>query len=206
LQNKRDEAIRNYNKAVEINPASTGSVIALADLYLASGNESEAVRLLQDARKRSPQDGRVALSAALALEKVQRWQEARTVYEQVLQLDQDNAIALNNLAWLLAEHEGNIDVALKLAQQAKQRQASNVQITNTIGWIYYKKNSYEMALQYLKESASKKQDNPLYQYHLGMVYSKLGRVQEARQALQAALRLDPNFSQARQAQRALADL
>ena len=206
LQNKPEEAIRDYTKSLAGNPDSVGSAIALASLYADGGKPEQAIQLLQDTQKRRPQDPSLALATAWILERSQRWQEAQKAYERVLALDSRNPLALNNLAWLLAEHGGNIDVALKYAQQAKELQGNNVNVTNTIGWLYYKKNSYQLALEYLKEAATKVPANPLYQYQLGLAYVKLGKTAEARQALEKALQLDPKFSQAGDARKALAEL
>lgn len=205
-QNKREEAIANFNKALASSLDSVQSAVALADLYMEEGKTDQAIQLLLEATKRRPQDSGLALSAAMGLERAERWPEAQGSYQRVLELDSANPVALNNLAWMLAEHGGNIDVALKLAQQAKERQTDNVQVTNTIGWIYYKKSSYQMALQYLRDSAEKNQKNPLYQYQLGLVYWKLGRMTDARQALQSALKLNPKFSEAENARSVLARL
>ena len=206
LQNKPEEAIRDYNKALAANPDSVGSAIALANLYTQGGKMEEAIQLLLKTQKRNPQDTTLLLATAWVLDQAQRWKEAQSAYERVLALDNRNPIVLNNLAWLLAEHGGNIDVALKFAQQAKEMQVDSVNFTNTIGWIYYKKNSYQMAFQYLKEAAEKNPRSPLYQYQLGLAYLKLGKTAEARQSLQRSIQLDPKFSQAEDARRTLSAL
>ena len=171
-----------------------------------SGKTDQALQVLSKSSQRQPRNSDLALRTAMVYEVSQQWEQAKNAYERVLALDSTNATAQNNLAWLLAEHAGNIDVALKLAQQAKERSKDNVNVTNTIGWIYYKKNSYQMALQYLRESATKEPGNPMYQYHLGMVYLKLGKNGEARQALEKALKLDPKFPQAGEVKKMLAEI
>jgi tetratricopeptide (TPR) repeat protein len=206
LQNKRDDAIRNYTKALTINPEAAGSAVALANLYVEGGDTSQAIRLLLDAAKRKPQDVSLALSAALALDRARQWQEAQSAYERVIALDNGNVVALNNLAWLLAENGGNVDVALKLAQQAKERAPENVDVTDTVGWLYYKKNSFQMALNYFEECTERNPSNPVHQYHLGMTYLKLDRKEEGRRALRKALEMDPQFSESHSARQLLAQL
>jgi multidrug efflux pump len=49
-------------------------------------------------------------------------------------------------------------------------------------------------------------NNPTYRYHLGMVYSKTGDPQKAREMLQSALKLNPNFPGASDARRTLDSL
>ena len=185
---------------------STGSTIRLAQFYLREKKFDDAIRVLQEAGPRDPRNPNLALWTAMAFEQANRWEDARKSYERVIELDPDNLIAQNNLASIIAERGGNMDVALGLAQKAKEKQPENVNITNTLGWILYKKNSYQLSLQYLKEAAEKQNLNPLYQYHLGMVYVKLGKTVEAKQALQKALTLDPQFSEAASAKQTLAQL
>jgi tetratricopeptide (TPR) repeat protein len=206
LQNKRDDAIRHYTKALALNADAVGSTIALASVYVEGGETNQAIKLLLDATKRKPQNVSLALSTALALDKARQWMEAQSAYERVITLDAGNVVALNNLAWLLAEHGGNVDVALKLAQRAKEGAPENMDVTDTVGWLYYKKNSFQMALSYFEECTAKNPSNPVHQYHLGMTYLKLDKKEEGRRALRRALELDPKFSDSDSARLLLAGL
>jgi Flp pilus assembly protein TadD len=114
-------------------------------------------------------------------------------------------MAKNNLAWDYAEHGGNVDVALKLAEEAKEKAPNDAGITDTLGWIYVKTGSYEAAVANLKESAAKDPKNGSYLYHLATAYYKLGRSDDARKELEAALKL-PNFSDSADAKKLLAEL
>ncbi|OPX18673.1 MAG: hypothetical protein BZ151_13495, partial [Desulfobacca sp. 4484_104] len=89
-------------------------------------------------------------------------------YEDALQVNAEFVPAMNNLAWLYAEHGGNIDRALSLAEDAKRLRPDDPRITDTLGWIYYKKNIFTRAAVYLREAAEKLGDNPVVHYHLGM--------------------------------------
>jgi tetratricopeptide (TPR) repeat protein len=48
------------------------------------------------------------------------WQQAQRWYEKALSIQPEDAVAANNLAYLLLEHDGNINVALTLAQTARR--------------------------------------------------------------------------------------
>jgi Flp pilus assembly protein TadD len=206
LQNKRPQAIDALKMALRLNPGMPDSASMLADLYADDKKMAEAVQLIRDSLDKNPRDASLFLRSGIIYEKVGRWYDARKSYERVLQLDSENAIAKNNLAWLLAQHGGDMDMALNLAQQAKEQLGNNLQVTNTIGWIYYQKGVYETAWTYLKESADKDKKNAVFQYHLAMACWKLGKFDEARQGLQNALKLDPNFQQAPAARRLLEQL
>jgi uncharacterized protein HemY len=77
-------------------------------------------------------------------------------------------VAANNLAWIYSEHGGDPEKALQLAQTAKQEAPEDPRVSDTLGWILYKRGVYQRALALLKDSASKLPDNPQVQYHLGM--------------------------------------
>lgn len=107
---------------------------------------------------------------------------------------------------IYAEYGGNIDVALSLAQAAKEQVPDNANISDTLGWIYYKKNLFGTAITYLKEAAEKNPKQPTIRYHLGMAYYKDGKKELAGQELRETLQLDPNFEKAAEIKKVLAEL
>ena len=111
-------------------------------------------------------------------------------YRAVLAIDASNLIALNNLAYELAA--GSPDEALKLAQQAAEIAPDRPDIQDTLGWIYYRKGLYSMAVPHLK-TAVDKEPNPRRQFHLGMSYLKIGDQTNGQKIVREALLKDPNL-------------
>jgi Flp pilus assembly protein TadD len=132
--------------------------------------------------------------------------EAQARYEKVLSMDPRAAVAANNLAWIYLEVGGNLDVALGLAQTAKSLLASSPEVSDTLGWVYYKKGLSGLAVPLLRESVDKSPKNAVFQYHLGLAHVKSGNKEEARKALEQALVLDPKFDGSADARRVLAGL
>ncbi len=64
-------------------------------------------------------------------------------------------MALNNLAFLMAETGGDLDDALTKAQRAKQLLPSLYEISDTLGWIYLKKNLADKAIDIFKDLVAK---------------------------------------------------
>jgi tetratricopeptide (TPR) repeat protein len=203
-EKKRPEAIRALRQALNAAPADPDSSILLADAYAADRKSDDAIHVISEATQRRPKDADLMFRSGMIFEKLQRWDDARVSYERTLQLDGDNALAKNNLAWVLAEHGGNIDLALKLAQQATEKLYINPQVTDTLGWIYYKKGIYKTARDYLKQSVEKDEKNATFQYRLGMAEWKLGNQEEARRGLLRAVTLNPTSPEATLARAALA--
>ena len=116
--------------------------------------------------------------------------DAQKRYEDIIARDSRAAVAANNLAWLYAQRGGNLDVALELARTAKQQLPQQAEVSDTLGWIYYKKNLVSLAVTSLEECAGKDPKNGTYAYHLGLAYAKNGDTRRARTQLERALKLN----------------
>jgi len=53
-------------------------------------------------------------------ESKQNWDKAKESYQKALEIQPDNPLASNNLAYVMLESGGNVDVALSLAQTARR--------------------------------------------------------------------------------------
>ena len=71
--------------------------------------------------------------------------------------------------------------------------ADDPHISDTLGWIYYKKNVFSRSVVYLKEAVEKLPNNAVIRYHLGMAYYKNGNMEEAKKELKKSLELDSKF-------------
>lgn len=97
-------------------------------------------------------------------------------------------------------------MALQLALTAKAKYPNLPEVNDTLGWVYYKKDLLGQAILYLQQSLDVEPNNPVYHFHLGMAYGRKGEDAKARRLLEAALRLDPNVSNASVAKKTLASL
>ena len=66
-----------------------------------------------------------------------------------------------------------------------------MEISDTLGWIYLKKNLADNAIEIFKELVSKEPAHATYRYHLGMAYSQKGDKTKAIEQLKEALKLNP---------------
>jgi tetratricopeptide (TPR) repeat protein len=132
--------------------------------------------------------------------------EARKQYEEVMKIDSSAPVAANNLANIYADEGGNLDVALQLAQAAKRRLPDNPAITDTVGWIYYKKGLPGLAIPLFEDALAKTPDSPTFRYHLGLALLKTGDKAKARAALEMVLKNSPQAPEAAEARKALASM
>lgn len=200
------ESERAWRKLLEIDAGNLEAYGALGRLYYGQKRLDAARAEFERLARSQPRSVAAHTMVAFLLEMEGRTAEAQKRYEAALAVDAHAPVAANNLAWLYGEQGGNLDVALQLAQTAKAGMPDAPEVNDTLGWLYYRKGLYPLAAGPLLQAATKDPKNPVYQYHLGMAYSKTGDTPKARAALQEALRLDASFQYAPDARRALAVL
>jgi tetratricopeptide (TPR) repeat protein len=192
---KYDMAISEYHAVLQkIDPKSraAGQVhLRLGETYRRKGDMNGSIVSLQKARELLPEDPMIVSTLALTLDGAGRKQEARNAYEHALKLDPMNGVALNNLAFIIAEYGGDLDQALTFAQRAKQRLPELREVSDTLGWIYLKKNLSDNAIQIFADLVTKEPNHSTYRYHLGMALSQKGDRPRALKELDQALKSNP---------------
>src|SRR6185436_4730420 len=172
-------------KTVEVDPQSLQAYAMLGKMYYQQGRLDLARRELETYVTRAPGSvpGNTMLGTILQLQG--RTDEAKARYNKALQSDPRAAVAANNLAWIDSNANGNLDVALQLAQTAKSQLPNRHEVDDTLGWIYYKKGLYSQAIDSLRISTQKQPNNPSYNYHLAAALIKSGGSKdEARKLLE----------------------
>jgi cellulose synthase operon protein C len=132
------------------------------------------------------------------------YDQAKSMYQQALNIQPDNALASNNLAYLMLQQGGNVDVAFAMAQTARRGMPDSPAAADTLGWAYFQKGVYQSAIGLFQESLrlSEKQgdaDDPMVHYHMGLAYQKANQPVQARQQMERVLKISPNNSDARKA-------
>jgi tetratricopeptide (TPR) repeat protein len=199
-QKRQEEALR---RMLALDPTSLQAFAGLATLYLRQGKLEEARAEYLKIGDRQPSSVTAPTMVAIILEAQNKIADAQRAYEGVLADHPKAPVAANNLAWLYVEHGGNLDVALELAQTAKQHMPNAPEVDDTLGWIYYKKDFATLAVPLLESAHRADPKNATFAYHLGLAYAKAGERLKATNALEEALRLKPDFHEAVAAARAL---
>ena len=91
----------------------------------------------------------------------------------VIRLDPKNADALNYLGYTYADLGRNLDEAENLIKEALQYKPDDGYITDSLGWVYFKKGLYKKALKLLKKAVELIPDDPIILEHLGDAYLKI---------------------------------
>jgi Tfp pilus assembly protein PilF len=191
-----------FNKALQINPRNYQIYIMLAQLNLQRNNLPQAIKEVDKAIAGNDKFSPAFLQKAYYLEQSRDISSAIANYRKALALDSNNAVAANNLAWLLCESSGNLEEALSLSQAARKRLPEEPEIAETLGWTYYKMKNYTLAVDQLLFSVNnRKQPSAENYYRLGMALYAKGDLYHAKQTLQKALVLNTKFPGAEEARR-----
>jgi tetratricopeptide (TPR) repeat protein len=197
---KAEEAFR---KTLAIDKNSFTTYAALSQVLMLENSPDKAGAVLEDLLKVNPKSAEAHVLLGSIAEGRHDSAAALSHYKEALKIDPQSPIAANNLAYAMAESGQNLDEALKLAQIAKQQMPENATVTDTMGWVYYKKGAFATAVDLFKECVKKDDKSAVYQYHLGVAYFKSGDRYNARWALSQAITLDPKFPGAEDAKNLL---
>jgi Flp pilus assembly protein TadD len=170
----------------------------LAAAYSASGDTVNAIAVLQKAVQIDPKSVPASLMLAQGLVAAGRLDDAKARYRRVLEIEPNNANALNDLAFLMADSGENLDQALVYAQRGLQYAGDTgikSSLSDTLGWIYVKKNMTDDALQTFQSLVRNNPRNSTFRYHLGTALYQKGEKREARVELEAALAAKPSPSE-----------
>ncbi|HEY1215072.1 MAG TPA: tetratricopeptide repeat protein, partial [Bryobacteraceae bacterium] len=185
-------AAASADRAMQLDPSDSAAVKIYTETQLASGNTSAAISKWQQWSAAHPKDAQSLSILGMLEEASGDHSKAMDYYKNALEIQPDQPMASNNLAYLMVENDMNLDVALSLAQTAHRGLPNSPSTADTLAWVYFHKGAYDMARDLLEDAAAKDPKNASIQYHLGMTYSRLNQKGDARTHLQKAVSLAPN--------------
>lgn len=200
-----DEAKAQYETAIAQRPGAPLPYERLARLALAEGDAERAIETLEtgiEATERSPL---LVAALPLVLEEAGQYAQAIAAYEAILAENPGADWAANNLAMLLANQRADDPDSLSRALTLVQRfeGAQQAPFLDTLGWVQYRNGNFEAAVKALERMQAAGEMTPERQYHLGMTYLALGRLDDARPLLTAAASAEQPFPGIEEARAAL---
>jgi len=66
------------------------------------------------------------------------------------------------------------DKALEHAKLEYNRRPDNIDVNETVAWVYYSKGEFEKALPHIKTACRTNCRNPILLCHAGLIYEKQG--------------------------------
>lgn len=117
--NEKSEALKNFKKAIELNPNDTVSASNAGSIYIKANDYEKATVALEIAYRRGIKDYRILNNYAVALVGVGKFDKAEVVYKEALKENANSKDVLFNYAILLIEHLKRHQEGLDILQRLK---------------------------------------------------------------------------------------
>jgi tetratricopeptide (TPR) repeat protein len=173
---------------------------AVVALYAAAAPKKEDVAKvaswLEDAAgKATPEDRAALLQKLASIRNLQgEFAASADLYRRAIDANGKDALAMNNLAFLLSTLEKKHDEALKLLDRAKRQIGPNPILAHTESLVRLNKGDFEIACRLLTQVSVERGEGPVY-LHLAQAEWKAGRKVEARRAWQRSIDLGEKLSE-----------
>lgn len=120
-------------------------------------------------------------------ERQKTYDKAESTFRKVLEINPNNAAALNYLGYMLADRGVRLEESLDLIKKAVELDPNNGAYLDSLGWAYFRLNKLDEAELYLKKALDRVRKDPTIHEHLGDVYYRKGQYEEARTSWELAL-------------------
>jgi Flp pilus assembly protein TadD len=182
----------------------TATLLFLASYKEAAGDHGGALQLYRTWVADNPEDVAVTMALANSLQMSQNVDEAMQYYHKILQLDPDNAVALNNIAWQMREDDPV--KALEYARHAVSVAPDSPAVLDTLAVIEFINKDYKQAQRSVERALRHSPDNPSMLYHSAMISAAIGDKASAIELLESLIAGGAAFPEQVQANELLATL
>jgi len=195
VRERMDEAIREFQEVVRLNPGFAEAQNSLGRAWEAKGRVNEAMACYQKALEVRPDYTVAQINLGALLLRMGRVDEAIVHYQKALQIEPDYAEAHNNLGFALYSKE-RFDEAIVHYQKALQVEPYHPEVHVNLGITLLKKGRVDEAIVHLQKALQIKPDLAIAHFNLGIALLQKGSVDEGIVHLQKALEIKPTIAEA----------
>ena len=152
---------------------------AKAIFYSASNQPKKAIEAYKSVLLLDGDNIGILMNQAMLFYDLQQFEAYVDNLKRVIQLDPDEADALNALGYFYVDQGENLVEAEALLMRAYQLEPESYYILDSVGWLYFTKGQYELAKTYLQKALSIQMDDEVL-IHLIKAHWKLGEKEKAR--------------------------
>jgi len=209
-----EAAVHDATRAVKLAPDNATVLDRAGQIYVYTGQYQQALITLGKARRHTRKQYLYEIGTCLlhtgqqekGIAYLTRYlADVRFDYHAGNISGRGYALHLNNVGYTYAEAGLQLAQALELTKQAVNYDPLNPAFTDSLGWVYYKLNDLKNASFYLERAVRQSLGRPNAElnYHLAMVYIRLGRRADAARELKRALQIRPCYPAAQRELRKL---
>lgn len=194
-QMKFDDAVKAYETGFAKEPSSALAVRRYKARSRAGHSDEALAELKGWVTANNDRAGRHVLASAYI--SADRYDDAIRESEALLVGDANNAVLLNNLAWLYQQKKDAR--AVKYAERALAQAPKSPAVMDTLGWILLDTDNLARALDLLRKAKSLAPRHGDIHYHFAVALDRNGKTGEARRELQDLIDSQIKFSKIKEA-------
>ena len=185
-------AIPAYEKALKLAPNASDLAVKLHSVQLVAQKKREADALAASWLRTHPKDVTFMLYMGDRAVAGNDLNAAAGHYQKALDLQPNNPLTLNNLAWV-AGKQGRKD-ALSLVEKADKLAPNNPAILDTWAMLLASEKNFKQAVEVQKRALQIQPDAALYKFNLAQIQVQAGDKAGAKANLQALKQLGDKFN------------
>ncbi len=178
---KTDQAIAETRKLMD-GKEDRDSYVTLAQIYEKAKNFTEMAKMLDAAEnlsKGNDDKEPIIFMRGSMYERQKNFTAAETEFRKVLNINPENAAALNYLGYMLADRNVRLEEAQDLIKKAVAQEPNNGAYLDSLGWVFFRLNKLPEAEQNLRRALEVMSRDATVHDHLGDVYFREGKIREA---------------------------
>jgi len=176
---KNQYAINYLEGKYKAFPKDIDIIIYLASFYEKNKSWEKAIGLLKTGLKNFPDNTSMLFRLGAVQDSAGFKQDSIRTMKKIIEIDPKDASALNYLGYSYADLGINLDEALLLIKKALEIKPDDGYITDSLGWVYYKRGEYEKAVEYLEKAAELTSFETIISDHLGDAYHSANQFKKA---------------------------
>ena len=179
---------------------------SLAGIYLKEQKADKAIDQFKSLLQVNPRQAAPNMMIGVIYDSQKKFDLSEKYYRAALEVNPRFAPAANNLAYILAEGNRDLNDALKYAQTAKEQMPDDPSVMDTLGWVYYRRASTTPPSGSSRAASPRRRTTrPCSTTSPGPTPKRAKRTRRGPKR-ERALKLNPGFTNAEDARKLLAEL
>ena len=174
-----DKAIEYLTQLLQEMPQQTEFYLYLGAFYEQKNLMEKAIESFSKGLEVNPEHIRLLFRLGVVYDKAGNKEASIEKMKAIIAIDPEHTNALNYLGYTYADLGINLDEAERLITSALKNKPDDGYITDSLGWVYYKKEMFEQAVHILEKAVTLVPDDPIILEHLGDAYLKLNQPEKA---------------------------
>lgn len=185
------DAAAAYRTGLKQAPSSSDLAVKLHSVLMAAGNSQEAAKFEGSWLKDYPKDALFRTYLGDSASNRKEYDKAAAYYQAVVDLQPNNPVALNNLAWTTGQLKGA--KAIEYAEKANKLAPNQAPFMDTLAMLLADKGDTGRSLELLKKAIEIAPQTPAIRLNYARVLIKSGNKAEGRKELEELTKLGDKF-------------